>query len=68
MTPTSWPEIQYFGYIKSGNSNELAVIKIDGKLQRLRKGEIKQGILVNSVFRDSVIVHFNKEKRTFIKN
>ena len=68
MTEAPWPEIQYFGYIKSGNSNEVAVIKIDGKLQRLRKGEIKQGILVNSVFRDSVIVHFNKEKRTFIKN
>lgn len=57
------------GFIKAhGNEKELVILKINGKIYRTRKTETVQDVFVKDIFKDSVIVKFNKEQMTFIKN
>jgi hypothetical protein len=60
-----WPEIQYYGYIKSGKNNEVALLKINGQLLKLHKGESRNEITIQNVFKDSIAVMFNREKKVF---
>jgi len=60
-----WPDVSYYGFIKSGQNKELALLKINGNLFRLHKGDSKDGIVVKEVYRDSVKVDFKKERRNF---
>lgn len=62
-----WPEIVYFGQVRRTTSkNPLAIISIDGYKHTLRKGEILyDGIQINSIGRDSLVVTYQKEKRIF---
>jgi len=61
-----WPSISYHGYIKSnGKNQELILLKIDGKLFRVRKNDIVQKLTVKEVSNDSIEVIFNQEKRFF---
>ncbi|MEL1244914.1 hypothetical protein AAEO56_11620 [Flavobacterium sp. DGU11] len=62
---TEWPDVKYFGFIKSGTNGELALLKIDGQLFKLHKGEAKNDLVVQKIFKDSVLVIYNKEKRVF---
>ncbi|MCO6147912.1 hypothetical protein [Flavobacterium sp. NRK1] len=63
--PKYWPEIQYHGYMKSGKSNEVALLKINGQLLKLHKGESKENLTIQNVYKDSVAVVFNREKKVF---
>ncbi|MNK23691.1 hypothetical protein D3C87_419890 [compost metagenome] len=65
LTTMEWPNIQYFGYIKSGKNNELALVKLNGQLLRVHEGEKKNDLVIQSVHKDSIIVVFKKEKKTF---
>lgn len=67
LVTLTWPDVRYFGYIKSGKNNELALVKLNGQLFRLRKGEKKNDILIYNVYNDSITVVFNKERKTFRK-
>ena len=60
-----WPEIQYLGYMKSGKENEVVLLKINGQLMRMRKGESRNDLTIHTVYKDSVAVLFNKEKKFF---
>ena len=60
-----WPDIQYYGYIKSNQNNEVVLIKIDGQLLRMHKNEKKNDLVIKDIYKDSVAILFNKEKRTF---
>lgn len=60
-----WPEIIYYGYIKSGKNTEVAVIKINGQLVRMKKGETKNNFLIKGVYKDSIVIIYYKEKKTF---
>jgi hypothetical protein len=58
-----WPIVSYYGYIKSGDKNELVMLKIGNKIHRLHKGQEVEGLMLNKVFKDSVEVRFNKENK-----
>ncbi len=63
-----WPKLKYFGYMKgSDNKEELALIKINNKLQRVRAKENINEIHVQSVFADSVIIRIGKNIKTVYK-
>ena len=60
----SWPEVHYYGYIKSRErKEELILVKIQSKLYKLRKNDQIDGLFIKKVYNDSVEVYFNKEKR-----
>lgn len=61
-------DIAYFGTIKPGDCDELAVIKIDGKLLRLKKGEIKGDIKINRFDNKSVTIKIGKKDYLINKN
>lgn len=65
----NWPNINYYGYIKSWNKdNQLILIKIDGKLFKVRKNETVNEILISNTFKDSVEVVYQKRKKIFHRN
>ncbi|UUC46512.1 hypothetical protein [Flavobacterium cerinum] len=63
----NWPVIGYYGYIKSGDKNELVMLKVGNSIHRVRKGQEVDGLVLNKVFKDSVEVSFNKEKKIIRK-
>ncbi|WP_435578733.1 hypothetical protein [Gilvibacter sp.] len=68
QTSTIWPTIEYFGYVqKERQSAPLALIKINGVLQRLRAGEAFQSIAIKAVYQDSIAVQFGSENKVFRK-
>ena len=68
-TISIWPNIAYFGFVKSNNqSAPLVLLKIDNQLKKLRQGERFEEILVKKVYRDSVQIQFGKEIKSFAKN
>jgi len=67
-TEKVWPKIEYFGFVKNRNKNStLCLLKIDGQLMQLSKGQNEKGILVNNVYKDSVLVVFDGERKTVRK-
>lgn len=63
-----WPVIEYFGYIKPQSNKELILLKINNKLFRLRIFEQKDGVKVNKIYKDSVQLIFNNEKKIIKHN
>lgn len=62
----TWPQIKYFGFIKSkDHKGELVLIQINGRLNKLKKGEIKDNITVKRIYKDSIELGFNKVNKTF---
>lgn len=63
----SWPSIKYKGLVKRTSSNDpLALVIIDGNPLHMRRGEsMYDGIILKSIFRDSIHIVYKKEKRTF---
>lgn len=66
---TPFPLVQYFGYIKSEDKKDkLILLKINNRLERVRLNSIINGLVIKKIYKDSVIVSFNKETKSFIKN
>jgi hypothetical protein len=63
----TWPKIEYKGLLrKTSSTNPLAIINIDGIQLYMRKGEFAfDNIILKTIHRDSVVVFYQKEKRTF---
>jgi hypothetical protein len=64
-----FPNINYLGYIKSKEKKyELALLKINGKFQRLKINQEIDNIKLLSITKDSVrIKYFNDEKNISLK-
>lgn len=61
-----FPIIQYFGYIKStASKEEIVLIKIDGALVRIRKGESHRGIKITKIYQDSVLISYGNFKKSY---
>lgn len=59
-----WPEINYYGYIKSSlKTEEMILIKIDGKLYKARKKDNVGGVVIKRIFKDSIEMSFKKENK-----
>ena len=62
--PLKWPKVAYYGYIVSGEKkNELFLIKVDGKLYKIRNKESAGGVAISKIYKDSIAVVFNKESK-----
>lgn len=59
-----WPTIAYYGFIKSKEKEkELILVKINSKLYKLRKDDLIEEITIKKIYKDSIEVVFNKEKK-----
>ena len=60
-----FPTVSYFGYIKSTKrAKEMILIKINQQLKRVRLNQIIDGLIIKSIYRDSIEVVFQGEART----
>lgn len=66
----NWPLITYHGYINSKDQNNelLILVNIDKKLYKLKLNEQSEGITLKKIFKDSIELDFNREKRIFRLN
>jgi len=65
----SWPQVEYFGYVKNhNNKSPLVLLKINGQVKRIRKEDKLEVFRINSVYKDSIIISIGREKRTIKKN
>lgn len=64
-----WPSIKYYGLVrKTESSNPLGIVSIDGMSLHLRKGdEVYENLQIKTITRDSVIVKYKKQMRTFYR-
>lgn len=61
-----WPSIQYKGRIKNHSTQEnIAVLKLNGQGYRLAEKEIINEVEVSNVWKDSVLVVYQGEQKTF---
>lgn len=67
-TPIQFPAVQYYGYIKSKDKKEeLILVRINNRLERVRLNDNIDGLIINKIYKDSIVVNFNKETRSFKK-
>ncbi len=60
-----WPNIQYYGFVKSTpNKTRMALVKINNQLHRKREKQTIDDVKLVKAYSDSIIVLFNKEKKT----
>lgn len=62
-----FPSVEYFGYIKSGEKQGV-LLRINGKLLKMRPMESRNGLYLKSVFKDSVHVIFGKERKNIVRH
>ncbi|SEK30231.1 hypothetical protein SAMN04487910_0200 [Aquimarina amphilecti] len=66
--PKNWPRIEYLGFIKSQKSkSKLGLLRIDGILKRVRKGDEVQGIKIKNISQDNISIQLGKDTRDFGK-
>lgn len=64
----AWPSIGYSGMIKNQKSAvQLAMMQVNGQSYTLKAGQSAEGVQLVKIFRDSVEVIFQNEKRTIRK-
>lgn len=63
-----FPSVNYYGYIKSKDKkDELILLKVNNRLERVRLNSDIDGLIIKKIYKDSVIVFFNNETRSFKK-
>lgn len=63
-----YPIVQYFGYIKSHDKNQkLILLKVNNRLERVRLNDNIDGLIVEQIYKDSVVVSFNKIEKSITK-
>lgn len=67
---TPWPKLNYYGFVKKNDKKKrLALLKIDGKLIRVReKSIINLGIKIISIYKDSIITKRQGEVKTILRD
>tara|TARA_R110002072_G_scaffold287464_4_gene453158 strand:+ start:30746 stop:31237 length:492 start_codon:yes stop_codon:yes gene_type:complete len=66
---TSWPLIEYFGFIQNETSkNPLVMLSVNNKLIRIKKGTEYEGLKIQDVFRDSISIKRGSQIKIFLKN
>ncbi len=63
-----FPNVRYEGLIKNKQSNkQLILVRINGQSNIMKIGEIVNEVELTKVFRDSIEVKFQKEKKFILK-
>ncbi len=67
--PHQWPKVKYYGIVQKNTSKKpLCIVNIDDMLFNLREGDyILDGYMIKTVYRDSVVIQYKKQKRCFKK-
>jgi type II secretory pathway component PulC len=67
--PVNFPDTKYSGLIvNSKNKQKLGIIKIGKKDFLAKEGEMIEGEKILKLYNDSVIISFNKAKKTFFRD
>lgn len=67
--PVVWPQLKYLGFINNPRvDRRIALLAIDEKEAMVKAGENRQGVLVTKIFRDSVQLVFQGNKKTIKRN
>lgn len=61
------PVIHYFGYITTESNQSTALLKIDNKKVKLVLNQEHDGVKLMKMYRDSIVIAFNKEHKVIIK-
>jgi len=64
INQVNWPDIKYKGCIYHGKS-KMGIVEIHGKSCFVRKGEIVEKIKIVNVYKTSLDVIFNNERKSF---
>lgn len=65
---TSWPDINFYGFVKNeNNENALVLIKLGGEMRRVREGDTHENFIIHTIYKDSIIVKKGNEYRTFLR-
>jgi hypothetical protein len=68
LTPVKWPAITYGGVIKNQKSNkQVVLVSINGQGNFMKAGEEAQGILLKQVYKDSIVLVYEKETKVVRK-
>ncbi len=63
-----WPTISFGGMIKNQKSNkQFVLVDINGQTNMMKTGDSKQDITLLKVYGDSIVVSFQKQKKTVKK-
>lgn len=63
-----FPTIHYYGFIKNETGgSELVLLKMNGKLLKVKNNETKEGLKIIKIFKDSIKVSFNGETKVVRK-
>lgn len=63
-----WPELKYNGSISNNSANnKMALIKINGKDHILKEGESIEGLSINRIHPDSIVLAFMNTSKTIYK-
>ncbi len=58
-----WPEINYSGVI----NNQLGLLKVNGKDYLVKVGDIKDGLTINEIHPDKIVISYQTEQKEFEK-
>lgn len=64
-----FPSIGYYGFIKSvDKKEELVILKINGRLRKVRANENFDGLKIKYICKDSLVITNSQESKTFLRN
>lgn len=64
-----FPDLKYFGIITNTlKKQKVALVRIQGKDNIVREGDLKDNILIYRMYNDSLIIKLKKNKKTIFKN
>lgn len=65
-----WPPIQYLGYAKSSSKKDpTAILRVNGKLHRKRKGGfVNKDLKIVEIYEDSIALSLKSKKKYFNRN
>lgn len=67
-TMVEWPEIQYLGFVKSKeSSNRLGLLRISGKLHRVKRHHVVDGIKILKIEDSAVILTNGAETKRVLR-
>ena len=67
--PPQWPAIKYYGFVRKTTAVlPRTLLHIDGSFYQLKQGDaVLDNILIKKTYRDSVVINYRKQNRTFYK-
>ena len=69
VVPVVWPQLKYMGFINNPRvDRRIALLAIDEKEDMVKAGENRQGVLVAKIYRDSVQLILQGNKKTIKRN